>query len=213
MAQRRMFDFLAEFSDEAMMDRQRILCEHYLKGDPRTTEITLYLPPNLSEGDVALIVEQWAKETSRALLPHAIKLFPRHRWCTSAKTLVGPTMLALQNNLLRESAPRWQELINAPQVESQKWTQDDDENLQLLVLDQTQVKTEQYWAAFNSRNKKDAISFALDADTPIHLVLFLATFKETCRRFQRMLSEGSVVKEIKELREALDSGSRTYPLL
>ena len=206
-----LLNFISGCSLRPFRAKQQLLVDHYFKGSHLSEAVDIYLPMGLSIHDVDLIVENWSKEAAFALLPHATAMFARHRWCTSADTVAGVTLLALLNNTLADVGPRWMSRMGVTYDAAGSW--DDDAGIDdALLLDQSGVKSEEFWQAFNARNKKGAFEFVVDPCTPAHLILQLATMEPLIRIFHRVLALGSVTQEEKETAKHINTGQRSYPI-
>jgi hypothetical protein len=211
-AQQALLTFIGKLSTRPYRKKQLLLLAHFFKGSPQSDQVALYLPVGLSADAQQAIVAKWADDAAEALLPYAIPLFARHRWCTSSDTFAGLGLLALQNNLLPEATSRWMVMMgHKAQIPSQ-W--EDGDNLDLaLVADPSGQMNETYWTAFNERNRRDALSFGLDPSTPTHLVLLMGSMEPLIQSFHQVLHLGSCEYEAKELKRAAVGGDRSYPIL
>ncbi len=65
--------------------------------------VAAYAPDRLQR-----YVDKWARECACALVPRALRIFPRHRWLTSFDGCIDDvTLLACTHNLLSRASPIW----------------------------------------------------------------------------------------------------------
>jgi hypothetical protein len=190
-SQQLLLDFIEKLSTRPFRKKQRLLLEHLFRGHARSPRIAFFLPAGLSSGDASRITERWAKDASRALLPYATSLFARHRWCLSSDSFAGVGLIALQNGILAEAAPRWMEAMGHKPSDKSCWEDGDGLDL-VLAVDPAGVKSEEYWKEFNERNRIDGFLFAVDPETPIRLILLMCTMEPLIKSFQLVLYLGSV---------------------
>lgn len=191
---------------------RRAVLQNNLRGDitSDSTDIYMIVPPGADPGT---ILQEWAFDTEAALLPAAHKTFSRHRWPTGLSTVQGPALLSACHRLLQRAVPLWLQSLGrkVPAAAGQGGAvrsaegEDHDEVVNLPAGADPQRRWEQEAA----RARTDALTFA-NSEPTVSLLLFLTTMQPQVKLMQRFLFEGSAEWDLKQERQALETGARTW---
>eukprot|EP00974_Lingulodinium_polyedra_P042809 4110423-Lingulodinium_polyedra.AAC.1 len=81
--------------------RQRARLTLLLTGDLRSNDIDYFSEEEAPD------LDKYSKDLVAALLPHAVKVFARHRWLTSLASLQATLLIALCHNIFNRAVVIW----------------------------------------------------------------------------------------------------------
>ena len=134
-----------------------------------------------------ICLKTWATSVAWNLLPSNIRLFPRHRWCSSLSTFQALTLLSCVHDLLRPAGMKWlggraDEVRGTPAVQGRNVrldgvdvgqlpeSADSEPNREHVIVEQKENQPVD-WALFNKKQKSKSIAWL--ENRPIDRLLVL----------------------------------------
>ena len=185
--------------------RRRLILERRVRDDWQSDRLVLYVRAGASPEEVEQEMEDWAEDVSEALAPTAVKVFARSRWCTSGATAADLFLLCTCHNLAARAIPVWIQLLGG-KIDSSIW-----DDLGDIVLES--LEGEQYWAAFNDKQRGDALRFARAPTTTANVVLWHKCMIPSVILMDRCLHQASEEWNRSQAQDGSISGDRKYVIL
>ena len=196
------FDLLLDVSVSGR--KRRCTLEACLNGDLSDETILWFAPAG--KGDP----QKWARDTACALLPSAIKLFPRNRWVLSMGCVAELALLSVCHNLFSRAVAKW---LGSPVTSLAGGTGDDYDaasggNLDSIVehLPPGLTPTD-FWSKFNDRQRNDTVKFAQSQPLPL-LLLMRISLEPQSKLMQRLLDLSSDGWEERQEQLAMEGKER-----
>jgi hypothetical protein len=178
-----LLDAWQEGRKDLSLKRRRVVFEKLFKDDWTQNAFRLCVGENDDDATIKATVENWAVEAAEALAPCPVKVFPRHRWCTSAATSGELLLLTFCHDLLRQVVPLWLESMGHKANKS-LW-----DELGEIVLEG--LEGEAYWSAFYEKQRGDSLRMSQAVSTPACAALWHMCMQPCIRLMNTLLRYGS----------------------
>jgi hypothetical protein len=187
------------------MARRRAVLEARVKDDWQTPDISIVVASGVSDDEVEVQIAAWCEEVASALVPSHLKVFARNRWCTSSPTSGDLFLLSLCHGLLKDVIPVWLRSFGHT-ASTSCW-----DDLGEILLDD--LEGEAYWAAFNSKQRGDAMRFSQAARTVPCIALWHKTMQPCVRLVDAFLRYASDDWDNNEMQDVACGLPRTFRTL
>ena len=186
-------------------ESRRVLLRSLFNGNLQSDRIDVYYPA----GDWT--EETWAREAANALLPCNLDVFPRHRWLSSVTIVNQILLLAGVHNVLKRAVLLWlgrdaDANTLAPAIADAPRAADPAAASSSLRM------SSEYWAEFNKKQKRSALSFGRSIRLP-SLVILRVCVEPLTALLRLVLKLRTPEWEESQLDRAAAGLQRDYPVL